>query len=183
SQVGLAAAEEISLRTEDGLALSAWFVPAPTTGAPRTTMIVFSGNAGHRALRAPLAAALRPFGIATLLMDYRGYANNSGSPSEEGLALDARAARAYVLSRSDVDRERIAYFGESLGTGVAVRLASEERPHALILRSPFPSLADVGRYHSPLLPVRLLLRDRFDSASRIARIGCPLLVIAGDRDG
>ena len=180
ADVGLTHAETISFGTADGLTLGGWFVPAARE--PRVTMIVFNGNAGHRALRAPLAAALAPHGVATLLMDYRGYGGNAGSPSEEGLARDARAARAYVASRRDVDPTRIVYFGESLGTGVAVRLASEQRPFGLILRSPFPSLVDVGRYHYPLLPVAWLLRDRFDCIARIRQVGCPLLVIAGDRD-
>ena len=134
-------------------------------------------------MRAPLATALAQHGIATLLMDYRGYGGNAGSPSEAGLALDARAARSYVARRPDVDPARIVYFGESLGSGVAVGLAADERPFALILRSPFPSLADLGRLHYPLLPVRWLLRDRFDCLDRIRRVNCPLLVIAGTRDG
>jgi uncharacterized protein len=78
---------------------------------------------------------------------------------------------------------RIAYFGESLGTGVAVELATAHPPAGLILRSPYTSLAAVGRYHYPFLPVGLLLRDRFDSIGRIDATACPLLVIAGDCDG
>ena len=88
----------------------------------------------------------------------------------------------YVTSRRDVDPAKLAYFGESLGTGVAVRLATERRPGALILRSPYTSLADVGRYHYPFLPVGLLLRDRFASKERIAQVGCPLLVVAAEHD-
>ena len=181
-EVGLTRAEPVSFDTADGLTLGGWFVP-PDTRASRLTLIVFSGNAGHRALRAPLAAALAPYGIATLLMDYRGYGGNRGSPSEEGLALDAGAARAYVSTRRDVDPARIVYFGESLGAAVATRLAAEQKPQALILRSPFASLVEVGRYHYPLLPVRWLLQDRFESTERIRQIRCPLLVVAGDRDG
>ena len=180
--VGLPRAEAVSFETTDGVTLGGWFVP-PDTPRSRLTLVVFSGNAGHRALRAPLAAALAPHGIATLLTDYRGYGGNRGSPSEEGLALDARAARTYVVSRRDVDPARIVYFGESLGTAVAIRLASEQHPCALVLRSPFPSLVEVGRYHYPLLPVRWLLEDRFDSTDRVRQIRCPLLVVAGDRDG
>jgi fermentation-respiration switch protein FrsA (DUF1100 family) len=86
------------------------------------------------------------------------------------------------VGRPDVDRERIAYFGESLGTGVAVTLAAEHPPAALVLRSPFTSMVDVGRMHYPMFPVRWLLRDRYDSGRRIARIASPLLVIAGNRD-
>ena len=86
------------------------------------------------------------------------------------------------MSRSDVDPSRLVYFGESLGAAVAVGLAVEHPPAALILRSPFTSMGDVGHHHYPLLPVRLLLRDRFPSIDRIRRIHSPLLVIAGDSD-
>ena len=178
---GLAAAETVAFTTDDGLTLRGWFVPAAASPA-KATIVVFNGNGGNRALRAPLADALSRRGFATLLFDYRGYGDSEGTPSEDGLALDARAARAYVTSRRDVAMNRIVYFGEPLGTGVAVRLEAEEPPAALILRSPFTSLADVGAHHYSMLPVRWLLRERYASIDRIARIRCPLLVIAGDRD-
>jgi fermentation-respiration switch protein FrsA (DUF1100 family) len=98
------------------------------------------------------------------------------------LAADARAAQAYLARRSDVDLSRLAYVGESLGTAVAVDLAVEHPPAALVLRSPFTSLSDVGQYHYPFLPVRLLLRDRFSAIDQIRRIRVPLLVIAGGHD-
>ena len=115
---GLAGAEPVTFDTADGLRLNAWFV-AGSGPAPRPTVLVFNGNAGHRGYRAPLAAALRQHGLQVLLTDYRGYGGNPGAPSEEGLAADARAARAYLLSRPDVDPTRIVYFGESLGAAVA----------------------------------------------------------------
>jgi fermentation-respiration switch protein FrsA (DUF1100 family) len=174
---GLPRAEEITFSTDDGLTLRGWFVRAQATA---TTVIVFNGNAGNRAFRAPLAAALAARGISTLLFDYRGYGGNPGRPTEEGLAADARAARRYVTGRAGGDR--VVYFGESLGTGVAVRLAAEHQPAALILRSPFTSLTDTGRHHYPFLPVSLMLTDRFASIDRIGDVRCPLLVIAGDRD-
>jgi fermentation-respiration switch protein FrsA (DUF1100 family) len=167
--------------TDDGLKLGAWFVPAAFPGTA-TTMIVFNGNGGNRALRAPLAAELSTRGIATLMVDYRGYAGNPGSPSEHGLASDARAALRYVARRADVDPARIVYFGESLGTGVAVRLAVEHPPLALILRSPYTSLVDMGRHFYPFLPVRRFLSDRFESMELIDRLTRPVLVIAAHRD-
>jgi fermentation-respiration switch protein FrsA (DUF1100 family) len=181
AEAGLPDAEAVSFRTDDGLTLSAWFIRATKT-ARLPTVVVFNGNAGNRALRAPLAAALRDAGIQTLLLDYRGYGGNPGSPSEEGLALDARAARRYVANRPDVDGERIVYFGESLGSGPAVRLAIEQPPLALILRSPYTSLVDLGRLHYRFLPVGLLLRDRFPSLERIPRVRCPVLIIAARGD-
>ena len=117
-----------------------------------------------------------------LLFDYRGYGGNGGAPTEPGLVADARAARAYLLGRADVDASRLVYFGESLGSAVAVTLAAEHGPVAMVLRSPFTSLVDVGRVHYPFLPVTALLRDRFASLDAIRDVRCPVLVIAGDRD-
>ena len=133
--------------------------------------------------RAPLAAALSRAGLSVLLLDYRGYGGNPGSPSEPGLLADARAARAYLTERSDVDPARLVYFGESLGAAVAVRLGLERLPLALVLRSPFTSLGDVGRVHCPFLPVGLLLTDRYASIERVGGLRCPVLVLAGAGDG
>jgi len=181
ADAGLPHAETVAITTDDGLTLGGWFVPAsePASG---TTVVVFNGNGGNRASRAPLATQLARQGIASLLFDYRGYGGNPGTPSEKGLASDARAVLRYVASRRDVDGDRIVYFGESLGSGVAVGLAIERPPFAMILRSPFTSLVDVGRLHYPFLPVALVLRDRFPSLVRIVTLKSPLLVIATDND-
>ena len=177
----LPGAQEVTFDTEDGLRLRGWFVPA--AGEPSgLTVLVLNGNGGNRAHRAPLAAALSRAGLAVLLLDYRGYGGNPGTPTETGLLADARAARAYLTSRPDVDPARLAYLGESLGTGVAVALAAEEPPLALVLRSPFTSLVDMGRLHYPVLPVGLLLWDRYPSLERIGRVTAPVLVVAGERD-
>jgi len=149
---------------------------------PGPAVLVCNGNGGDRSMRAALAAALSRMGLAVLLFDYRGYGGNPGVPSEEGLAADARAALAYLAGRPEVDPDRVVYFGESLGAAVALRLATERPPAALVLRSPFASLAEVGRHHYPVLPVSLLLRDRYDSAALAGRLASPLLVVAGARD-
>ena len=177
----LPTAEEIVFRTADGLVLHGWFVPAGSAPA-LATVLVFNGNAGHRAHRAPLAEALARHGISVLLTDYRGYGGNPGSPSETGLLEDGRAAWRYLESRADVDAARIILFGESLGAAVALALAVERPPAGLVLRSPFTSLADIGRVHYPFLPVRTLLADRYPSIDRIAELRCPLLIIAGESD-
>jgi uncharacterized protein len=178
----LRAGEDVSFDTADGLRLGGWFVPAAADHS-RATVLVLGGNAGNRVARAPLAAALSRAGLSVLLVDYRGYGGNPGHPSEWGLAADARAARAYLATRGDVDPARLVYFGESLGAAVAVHLAVQQPPMALVLRSPFVSLADVGRIHYPFLPVGLLLRDRYASIEQVGALRSPVLVVAGAGDG
>jgi fermentation-respiration switch protein FrsA (DUF1100 family) len=178
---GLPTASEVTVRTEDDLDLGAWFVE-PTGPALGWTLILLNGNAGHRAFRAPLAGRLADRGIGVLMLDYRGYGGNPGAPTERGLLLDARAARRWLDRRLAGHQTRVGYLGESLGTGVAVALAVEREPDAVILRSPYTSLADVARYHYPLLPTDWLLRDRYPSEDRIRRVSCPILIIAAERD-
>jgi fermentation-respiration switch protein FrsA (DUF1100 family) len=117
-----------------------------------------------------------------LLFDYRGYGGNPGSPSEQGLGKDAEAAVSWLAEREGVDADRIAYFGESLGAGVATGLAVERPAAALVLRSPFTSLADVGRVHYPFLPVGALLWDRFPLVGHLRSYDGPVLVIWSDAD-
>jgi fermentation-respiration switch protein FrsA (DUF1100 family) len=174
-------AREVVYRTEDGLDLKAWLVPAYEEPA-RAVVVVFNGNAGHREFRAPLGRALADQGFTVLLTDYRGCGGNPGKPSEAGLLSDARAAVDFLVDAEGYAADEIAYFGESLGSGVAVALAAERPPLALILRSPFTSLSDVARIHYPFLPVRALLRDRYPSDERIGDIHSPLLVVAGEED-
>jgi uncharacterized protein len=180
----------IDFDTADGLRLSGWFLPAAKrpngTGGdatPGPAVLIFNGNAGDRSHRLALAEALAQRGYAVMLFDYRGYAGNPGSPSEVGLRTDARAALDALAARPDVDPERIAYFGESLGAAVAGGLSTERPPAALILRSPPSSLAEVGRLHYPYLPIAdQLLFDRYRLADQIREVRVPLLVLVTERD-
>jgi uncharacterized protein len=176
-------ARDITLHTEDGLELGAWFVPAAPGMATdrRMAVLVAPGNGGNRAGRAGFAEELRRRGLAVLLMDYRGYGGNPGSPSEEGLARDATAA-VEALAELGYPAERTIYFGESLGCGVVAALQARHPPAGMVLRSPFPELADVGAWHYPWLPVRLLLRDRFPVVDRLDDSEVPVTVVYGDRD-
>jgi fermentation-respiration switch protein FrsA (DUF1100 family) len=175
--------EAIELETDDGLSLGAWFVPA-ADGGSGAAVLVCNGNAGYRAHRLPLAEALAERGHHVLLFDYRGYAGNPGSPTEEGLRTDARAAARALAGRPEVDPERIAYFGESLGAAVCTGLATELPPAALILRSPFPSVLAMARHHYPYLPaVEPMVWDRWPLEQQVAEeVRVPLLVLAGERD-
>jgi len=166
---------DVVLETDDGIRLGAWYFPGRGRG-----VLVCNGNAGDRSMRAALAVAFNRAGLSVLLFDYRGYGGNPGAPCEDGLAADARAAWAWLAGRPEVDE--IAYFGESLGAAVAVGLAMDEPPAALVLRSPFTSLPEVAAVHYPWLPVGRLLLDRYPSIERIGSVRAPLLVVAGDRD-
>jgi pimeloyl-ACP methyl ester carboxylesterase len=166
----------VVLHTTDGLSLDAWHFPGPGR-----TVLVAPGNAGNRAGRVPLARALVNAGFAVLLVDYRGYGGNPGSPTEEGLALDVRAARQHLID-SGVTRDRLLYYGESLGCAVVAELATEHPPAGLLLRSPFVDLASAGREHYPYLPVGLLLRDRFPVAEHVATTTVPTTVVYGTAD-
>ncbi len=169
--------EGVSYQTEDGLGHGAWYRP-PEPGQP--VVIVFNGNAGNRFDRASLGTRLTTHGLGVLLTDYRGYGGNPGHPTEDGLAHDARAALAFVRERAP--NTALVYFGESLGSAVAVELASEHPPSVLVLRSPFTSLTAIGRHHYPWLPVGPLLKDRFPSDERIGLLQVPTMVVAGDDD-
>lgn len=177
----LPGARDVRLRTADGLTLGAWFVPAtgPDLGF---TVLVANGNGGNREHRADLAAVLREKGLSVLLFDYRGYGGNPGDPTEEGLALDVRAARNYLVSELRTPQERLLYFGDSLGGGVVSELAVEHPPAGLVLRSPFTELADTGAEHYPFLPVHKLLKDRYPVVENVRRIRVPTVVIFGTAD-
>lgn len=177
----LAGARDVALHTEDGLTLGAWFLPA-TDGRDRGMAVLLApGNGGNRVGRADFARLLSNRGLAVLLLDYRGYGGNPGSPSEDGLLADARAG-ADALEDLGFPPERILYFGESLGTGVVAALQAERPPAGLVLRSPFTELADVGSHHYPWLPVRTLLRDRFPVLDHLEGSEVPVTVVYGDRD-
>jgi hypothetical protein len=150
-----------------------------TSGSTANTM--FGSNSYVVAPgRVSLARALADRGYEVLVFDYRGYGGNEGSPSEEGLALDAAAAVTALAEVATVDR--LIFLGESLGAAVAARLAVESPPTALVLRSPFPSLAAVAAVHYPYLPTRLLLRDRYDTLQAVSLLKVPILVVAGSAD-
>ena len=174
-------ARDVTLTTADGLELGAWFVPAAGPADTGMAVLLAPGNGGNRVGRAGLAEALSARGLAVLLMDYRGYGGNPGSPSEDGLAADADAAVA-ALEELGYPPGRTIHLGESLGTGVVAALQARHPPAGVVLRSPFTELADVGAHHYPWLPVRALLRDRFPVIEHLGRTDVPVTVVYGDRD-
>lgn len=174
---GLPEAEEVVLDTSDGEKVIAWHV-APRPG--KAIVIYFHGNAEIVPWRAPRFRALTADGTGLLALSYRGYSSSTGTPTEEGLARDAEAAYAFVSARYAADR--IALWGHSLGSGVAVRLASERTIGKLVLEAPFSSVVDIAAARFWFVPVRLLLLDQFRSDQRIAKVTAPVLVLHGAHD-
>ena len=173
-------ARDLVLRTDDGLELAAWLVP-PAGEDREVAVLYLPGNGGNRLSRLGVAQQIAARGFTVLLLEYRGYGGNPGRPSEQGLASDARAAAA-ALRDEGFEPTRTLYVAESIGTGVAARLATTDPPAGLLLRSPFTSLVDVGRAQYPFLPVGLILRDRFPSAEHLAGSDVPVRVLYGTAD-
>ncbi|NNG05006.1 MAG: alpha/beta hydrolase [Inquilinus sp.] len=169
----------VSYTAADGQALGGWFHP-PAGDLP--TLVYFHGNAGHHGDR---AFAILPYagrGYGVLLAGYRGYGGNPGRPSEQGLYADGRAALDWLAGQG-IAADKVVLYGESLGTGVAVQMATEVPVAGLVLQSPFTSAVDVGQNAYWFLPVRLLMWDRYDSLAKIGQVAAPLLVLHGESDG
>ncbi|MEE8202279.1 MAG: alpha/beta hydrolase [Alphaproteobacteria bacterium] len=175
---GVPEMQPVALDTADGLRLLAWY-RAAAEGRP--TLVYLHGNAGHIGYRGEKVRAYLDAGYGVLLLSWRGYGGNPGSPSEDGLYHDGRAALAFLAGEA-VPPARVVLYGESLGGGVAVQMASEQRVGALVLEAPFTSLADVAARHYWYVPARRLVRDRFESIAKIARIGAPLFIFHGEED-
>jgi uncharacterized protein len=169
----------ITTRTADGLNLVHWYRPPADDKAP--VLVVFHGNAGTIADRVPKLVELMKAGFGLLLSGYRGYGGNPGKPSEEAFSADARGLLDW-LAGEGVSPERTVLYGESLGTGIAVKMATERPSAAVILEAPYTSVAEVAQSRFWFLPARWLVLDKWDSLSRITRINAPLLVMHGLRD-
>ena len=172
----------LKLRTADGETLDGWHVPATAGREKRGLVLFFHGNAGNIGHRLDYLRMFHDLGLATLIIDYRGYGRSSGTPSEEGSYLDAEAAWQHATKVLGLAPDRIVIFGESLGGAVAAKLAEGHRPGALILASTFTSVPDLGAELYPWLPVRLLARIHYDTLNRLPRIACPLLVVHSRND-
>jgi fermentation-respiration switch protein FrsA (DUF1100 family) len=169
---------EVQLATADGLSLFSWYL-APREGRP--VILYFHGNGGNIGYRANRVQRFAREGYGVLMLEYRGYGGNPGTPSETGLGVDARAGLDF-LHREGIAADRFVLYGESLGSGVAVDLAAQQPVAAVILESPFTSVAAVAQYHYRFVPAALLIWDRYDSLSRIGRVKAPILILGGGRD-
>jgi fermentation-respiration switch protein FrsA (DUF1100 family) len=169
-------AEDVWIDSEPGVRLHSWFLRTPDS---RLVALYLHGNAGNISHRLQHARELAAAGLSLLLVDYRGYGRSSGSPSESGLYRDAQAAYDRLL-KLGFKPEQIVVYGESLGTAVAVELASRNRCGAVILEAAFSSAGAVARGIVPVIGP-LLVRS-FNSRSRIGRVRAPILFLHGDHD-
>lgn len=167
----------VQIDTADGERLVGWWLPA--TG-DNPTILFFNGNAAGLAVQEGRWRRIADKGVGFLAFGYRGYDGSTGRPTEAGLHKDAAAAYEWLAQR--VAPSRIVAHGFSLGSGVAVRLASERPVRAVVLEAPYTSTVDVAAEAYPWAPVRLLMLDQYRSRDIIDRIEAPVLVIHGDAD-
>jgi fermentation-respiration switch protein FrsA (DUF1100 family) len=171
--------QEVRLRTEDGVGLHGWFIPGNDSPL---TLLFFHGNAGNISHRGESIGIFHRLGLNVFILDYRGYGLSEGSPSEEGLYRDARAAWQWLTTQRGFPPQRVILFGRSLGGAVAAKLASEVSPGALILESSFSSARDAAHSLFPLLSRLVWLRYRLDAAARVRMVRAPVLVLHSPDD-
>jgi fermentation-respiration switch protein FrsA (DUF1100 family) len=169
-------AEDVWIDTSDGVRLNGWWISQPQA---RFTTLHLHGNGGNITHRAEIALALARSGSSVLLLDYRGYGRSEGRPTEAGLYRDAEAAYEHLRARG-VAPENLIIHGESLGSAVAVDLATRKTCAGLVLEAPFSSARAVAGRVLPLLGPALIWS--FNAKGKIGQLRVPLLVIHGDRD-
>ena len=174
--------ENVELRTSDGLRIHGWFIPCPSDSPTGLTLLFLHGNAGNISHRLSKCQTFSDLGLDVFLIDYRGYGQSEGRPDERGTYHDADAAYEYLVQQRSVAPDRIVVYGESLGTGVAVDLASRMPVGGVILEAAFTSVADVAQRLFWFLPVRPFVRNRYESLRKISRINAPLLLLHSRED-
>ena len=171
--------QEVWFKSEDQTQLHAWYCAREE---PRATILLLHGNAGHLASRSDWLRHLQSgMNVSTLIVDYRGYGRSDGVPTVGGVIADAKAARDKLCELSGLKNSEIILMGESLGGALAIQLAAESTPRALILQSTFSSLRDVADYHYPRLSW-LISRSKLNSEDSIRKVHCPVLQSHGTMD-
>jgi pimeloyl-ACP methyl ester carboxylesterase len=178
------APEAVRFRAEDGVELSAWIIRPPPSAPDPYWILICHGNAGNLSEggRAEHYAGLHDLGLGIFAFDYRGYGESDGAPSERGVYLDAAAAYRQLHDSLGVPPERIVIFGHSLGSAVAVELATRVPAAGLILDGALLSGVARGQEIYPWLPVRLIARNRFESDRKIGRLTLPKLFLHARAD-
>lgn len=166
--------EVVSFETQDGVKLSAWFIPAEK---PRGTVLFCHGNGGNISHRLDNIRIFYRLNLSVFLFDYRGFGQSEGKPTEPGTYLDASAAWDYLCQNKNFASEKIIIYGESLGGAVAAWLAQGRAPGALVLASAFTSVPEMASKLYPFLPVKLLSRFNYNTKAYLRKVSCPVLVV------
>ena len=177
-------AQDVWLKSTDGVRLHGWLFEAREQPA-FVTIIYFHGNGGNISNVGWVGERLSSRGFDVLLLDYRGYGRSEGDvDGETGLYADADAGYEYVTKTRGIHPSNVVLYGQSLGTAVAVDLASRQESAAVILESGFSSASDLAATVLPFLPRRLhfLAKNRFESTRKLASVRCPILIAHGDPD-
>jgi fermentation-respiration switch protein FrsA (DUF1100 family) len=176
--------ERVEIRTADGVTLVAWIMRPPSPAGSGRWLLICHGNGGNLADagRPEHYAGLLELGLGLLAFDYRGYGESGGQPSEEGLYRDADAAYRYLRDALGVPPSRIVLFGHSLGSAVAVALATRVPAAGLVLEGALTSVAERAQEIYPLVPVRWIARSRYASIERIGRVAIPKLFLHARAD-
>ena len=170
---------DLNLTASDGVAIHGWFIPAPTG---QVTVLLLHGNAGNISHRLEKIEILHEAGAAVCIIDYRGYGRSAGTPNEAGTYRDARAAYEYLTKTMKLAPRNIIVYGESLGSAVAVELATRVPVGGVIIEEAFTSMPDVGQKLFPILPVRWLVRNRYGTIHKMDRLTAPLLIFHSRQD-
>jgi len=171
--------DEVTFKTADGIAISAWYIPAPDA---RAVLLFCHGNGGNISHRLDSIRIFHDLGLSVLIFDYRGYGKSGGEPTEKGTYLDAEAAWNFLANGKGVDPTRMVIFGRSLGSAVAAELATRKKAGALIIESGFTSIPDLGRKYYPYLPVSLMTRFHYATIDKVSGLGLPKLFIHSPGD-
>jgi fermentation-respiration switch protein FrsA (DUF1100 family) len=178
-QNGVGEMSVVTVTTVDNLSLTGWFAPPKKPGG--RVVVLFHGAGVHIGYNAFKERQLLDDGYGVFACEYRGFAGNPGTPTQDGLYMDGRAVMQW-LKKQGYNESKIVLYGESLGTGVAVQMATEYAVSALVLEAPYSSTLEVAEYLYPFVPVRYLMKDDLNSLSKIGQAKAPLLIIHGTRD-
>jgi len=171
--------EDVFIKTASNTTIHGWFIPHNN---PRGTLLFFHGNGGNISHRLDSLAIFNALGLSVLIIDYSGYGQSEGKPTEQGTYQDAEAAWQFLLTEKQLNPKDIIIFGRSLGAAVAIWLAMQNDPRAMIVESAFSSIADIGKHYYPYLPVKYLARIKYPSLKRLASVKCPVLFVHSPDD-
>jgi len=178
ADIGLAF-EKVVFETEDGLKLSAWFIPAEKA---ELTVLFCHGNGGNMTHRLDTINILNELGLNCFIFDYRGYGSSQGKPSERGTYLDAEAAYKWLTEKKKIPSQNIILFGRSLGGSIAAYLATKVEAKGLIVESSFTSYVDMGRKFYPYMPVRLAATYSYKTIDYVRQVHRPIMIIHSRND-